>query len=84
MDGDDRFVAYARVVFGAIFGGMMAGMFLLIPLLLLNEKFRWIKSNEGYGNTVFRCIIIGIAYSTWAHFSELSELKQLAEPKKSN
>jgi hypothetical protein len=79
MDGADRFVAYARVGFGAIFGGMMAGMFLLIPLSLLNEKFRWIASNEVYGNAFYKCIIIGIAYSTWAHFSELSELKKLSE-----
>jgi len=84
MDGVDRFVAYARVGFGAIFGGMFAGAFLLIPLALLNDKFRWIGSDEGYGRAVFTCLIIGFAYSSWAYFSKLSELKKLPEPKKSN
>ncbi len=84
MDGVDRFVVYARIGFGAIFGGMIAGMCLRVLLLLLNGKFRWIEGNEGYWSAVFTCIIIGIAYSTWAHFSELSELKKLPEPKKSN
>jgi hypothetical protein len=84
MDGGDRFVAYTRVAFGAVFGGMLLGMFPILVLSLLNSKFNWIQSDDGYENGFFTCIILGIVLSTWGHFVELADLKKLPEPNKSN
>ena len=75
MDWADKVIVYARIAFGTLFGGLVAGTVLGLVVFLANTQLNWIESNSAYRTMTYTCFGIGIIYSAWAHFSELKALK---------
>lgn len=75
MDIFERLIVYGRIAFGAIFGGLVAGVLLLLPLMFLNTHFKWIESNDAYRTATYTCLFLGIACSAWSHLSHLKQLQ---------
>jgi DNA-directed RNA polymerase subunit RPC12/RpoP len=77
MDIADRVIIFARMAFGAVFGGFFAGTALMLLLVFLNSYFKWFESNNAYRSAMYWCFLIGILFSTWGHIAHFRELKQL-------
>ena len=78
MGSVDRCIAYCRVGFGALMGGVVAGANIIAALFYLKKWLEIVRlTDNNRGEYLIGFLFAGTVYSAWFHISELRELQSL-------